>query len=90
MCTIYMLTATNPLILSGCDNLKLAPYNSYFPQIEQYAVTCGLSPHVNLWDKPIGVTQNQIIIHGSLATRNPTVLYSLPGVPKLLADERTA
>lgn len=60
MCTIYMLTPTNPLILSGCDNLKLAPYNSYYPQIENYAFSCGISPQLNLWDKPIVVSQNQI------------------------------
>lgn len=60
MCTVYMITPTNPLVLSGCDSLKFAPYNSYFPQIENYAFSCGISPQLNLWDKPIVVSQNQI------------------------------
>jgi TBCC domain-containing protein 1 len=59
MCTFYVLTPTNPLILSGCDNLKLAPYNSTYPNIETHALKSGLTEFLNKWDKPIMVSHGQ-------------------------------
>jgi TBCC domain-containing protein 1 len=65
MCTFYILTPSSPIILSGCDNLKFAPFNSSYATINEDAYASGLSDSLNLWDKPIVVTQNQSIINGS-------------------------
>ena len=58
MCTFYILTPMNPIILSGCVDLQLAPYNSHYPRIEKHALACGITPNLNKWDKPIVTTHN--------------------------------
>jgi len=65
LCTFYTLTPSSPILLSGCDNIKFAPYNSSYPTIQEDARTSGLSDCLNQWDKPIVVTQNQSLINGS-------------------------
>jgi hypothetical protein len=58
MCTFYVLTPMNPIILSGCVDLHLAPYNSHYPRIEKHSLACGITPYLNKWDKPIVATHN--------------------------------
>lgn len=58
MCTFYVLTPTQPIILSGCVDLHFAPYNSHYPRIEKHSLMCGITPNLNKWDKPIVAAQN--------------------------------
>jgi hypothetical protein len=65
MCTFYVLTPMNPLILSGCVDLYLAPFNSHYPRIEKHALTCGITPNLNKWDKPIVTSNNNQLTSSS-------------------------
>ena len=65
MCTFYVLTPMNPLILSGCVDLYLAPFNSHYPRIEKHASTCGITPNLNKWDKPIVTSNNNQLTSSS-------------------------
>lgn len=80
MCNFYLLTPTSPILLTGCDNIKFAPYNSTYPGIEEDALTAGISDMINFWDKPIVVTQNQSLIglHWSLMNPSDFQVISVP------------
>lgn len=88
MCTFYLITPSSPIILSGCDNIKFAPYNSTYPNIEEDAYVSGLSDSVNLWDKPIVVAQNQFLIGSHWSLMNPTE-FSILTVPVEVNLNRT-
>lgn len=75
-----MLTPSNPILLSGCDNIKFAPFNSSYPNIDEDANASGLSNSLNLWDKPIVVAQNQSL-HGSHWSLMDPNEFSLLAVP---------
>lgn len=64
-CTFYTFTPSSPILLSGCDNIKFAPFNSTYANIEEDATKSGLTDNLNLWDKPIVLTQNPSLINGS-------------------------
>ncbi len=81
MCTFHLLTPSSPILLSGCDNVIFAPFNSSYAGIEDDAYSCGLSDSLNMWNKPIVVTQNQSIINGnhwSLMEPKEFTLLSVP------------
>lgn len=80
MCDFYLLTPTSPILLTGCDNIKFAPYNSTYPNIEEDASAAGISEMINLWDKPIVVTHNQSLIgsHWSLMSPNEFQVLNVP------------
>ncbi len=80
MCTIYLLTPSSPVILSGCDNIKLAPFNSSYPNIIEDAYSNGLSDSLNSWDRPTVVVQNQSLM-GSHWSLMPSSEFSLLNVP---------
>lgn len=65
MCTFHLLTPSSPILLSGCDNIVFAPFNSSYLGIEEEAYSSGLADCLNMWNKPIVVTQNQSIANGS-------------------------
>lgn len=80
MCTLYLLTPSSPILLSGCDNIKFAPFNSSYPTIREDARATGISDSLNQWDKPIVVTQNQSI-NGPLWSPMDPKQFSLITVP---------
>ena len=80
MCSFYIMTPSTPILLSGCDNIKFAPFNSSYPTIREDAKTSGLSDTLNLWDKPIVVTQNQTV-NGPQWTPMDPKQFSLITVP---------
>lgn len=59
MCTFHLLTPSSPILLSGCDNIVFAPFISSYLGIEEEAYSSGLADCLNMWNKPIFVTQNQ-------------------------------
>ncbi len=80
-CTFYTLTPSSPLLLSGCDNIKFAPFNSSYANIEEDATKSGLSDCLNLWDKPIVLTQNPSLINGTHWSIMDPKEFSLISVP---------
>lgn len=68
-------------MLSGCDNIKFAPFNSSYANIEEDATKSGLSDCLNLWDKPIVLTQNPSLINGTHWSLMDPKEFSLISVP---------
>lgn len=81
MCTFHLLTPSNPILLSGCDNIVFAPYNSYYSDIEDDSYVSGLADCLNIWNKPIVVTQNQSLVNGSHWSLMDPKEFSLLTVP---------
>jgi hypothetical protein len=80
MCNIFLPTPASPIILSGCDNIKLAPFNSSYPSIIDDAFASGLSESLNLWDKPTAITHNQSLVgsHWTLMSPSDFALVTVP------------
>lgn len=81
MCTFYLLTPSSPILLTGCDNIKFAPFNSWYANIDDDAKWSGLSDRLNLWDKPIVVTSNQSLINGQHWSLMDSKEFNLVTVP---------
>ncbi len=85
MCTFYLLTPSSPILLSGCDNIVFAPFNSSYSDIENDAYASGLADCLNRWNKPIVVTQNQSLAnsgsHWSLMQPGDFTLLTVPVEP---------
>lgn len=58
-CSLYLLTPTQPLILSGTSELTLAPYNTCYPQLKAHMDRAGLGLTPNYWDQPLSVGKFQ-------------------------------
>ncbi len=90
MCTFHLLTPSSPILLSGCDNIVFAPYNTSYSNIEEDSYTSGLAECLNLWNKPIVVTQNQSLINGSHWSLMPHTEFSLITVPIETSNSKIA
>lgn len=53
LCVLYLLTPQRPLILGGNDTILLAPYHTFYPQLESHMTQVGLGEARNLWDQPL-------------------------------------
>ena len=53
MCTVHLLTPNRPLVLTGNERLRFAPFNTNYPLLEQHIYNVGLSSSPNLWDRPL-------------------------------------
>ncbi|XP_064612492.1 TBCC domain-containing protein 1-like isoform X2 [Liolophura sinensis] len=53
LCVLYLLTPQRPLILGGNDTILLAPYHTFYPQLESHMAQAGLGEARNLWDQPL-------------------------------------
>ncbi|ESO97327.1 hypothetical protein LOTGIDRAFT_231523 [Lottia gigantea] len=54
-CTLHLLTPNRPTLLSGNDSILIAPYHTYYPQLEEHMTRVGLGSDLNLWDQPLCV-----------------------------------
>ncbi|KAM8805005.1 TBCC domain-containing protein 1 [Eudromia elegans] len=52
-CTFYILTPTQPLILSGNQAVSLAPFHTHYPMLEDHMAQVGLATLPNYWDSPM-------------------------------------
>ncbi|XP_067650702.1 TBCC domain-containing protein 1-like isoform X1 [Haliotis asinina] len=55
LCTLHLLTPTRPMLLSGNDTILLAPYHTFYPQLEEHMSLVGISASLNQWDMPLCV-----------------------------------
>lgn len=88
MCTFHLLTPSSPILLSGCDNIIFAPFNSAYFSIEEDSYTSGLSDCLNMWNKPIVVAQNQSLISGTHWSLMDPREFSLITVPAELPNSK--
>ena len=89
MCTFHLLTPSSPILLSGCDNIVFAPFNSTYPGIEEDAFSVGIADCLNLWNKPIVVTQNQSIMNGTHWSLMDPKEFTLISVPVEVAPNKS-
>lgn len=55
-CTFHITTPTRPLFAGNRnDSLTLAPFHTYYPQLEEHMRTAGLGVVPNFWDTPLCV-----------------------------------
>uniref|UniRef100_A0A8C8EDG2 TBCC domain-containing protein 1 n=1 Tax=Otus sunia TaxID=257818 RepID=A0A8C8EDG2_9STRI len=52
-CTFYILTPTQPLILSGNKTVSFAPFHTHYPMLEDHMAQVGLATLPNYWDSPM-------------------------------------
>eukprot|EP01060_Flectonema_neradi_P011580 TRINITY_DN18635_c0_g1_i1.p1 TRINITY_DN18635_c0_g1~~TRINITY_DN18635_c0_g1_i1.p1 ORF type:complete len:512 (+),score=52.84 TRINITY_DN18635_c0_g1_i1:21-1556(+) len=54
---VYTCVNTPPLILAGCRSVELAPYNTFYPALENHFKESGVNPTLNLWNSPVQLTK---------------------------------
>ena len=52
-CTGYLLTNTRPILTGSCMKIMLAPYNAMYQKFGVDTLSLGISPMVNMFDKPM-------------------------------------
>ncbi|KAM4705930.1 TBCC domain-containing protein 1 [Rhinophrynus dorsalis] len=52
-CTFHILTPTQPLLLSGNQNVVLGPFHTHYPMLEDHMGQTGLATLPNYWDRPL-------------------------------------
>eukprot|EP00239_Pterosperma_sp_CCMP1384_P010329 CAMPEP_0197867672 /NCGR_PEP_ID=MMETSP1438-20131217/44881_1 /TAXON_ID=1461541 /ORGANISM="Pterosperma sp., Strain CCMP1384" /LENGTH=503 /DNA_ID=CAMNT_0043486333 /DNA_START=133 /DNA_END=1640 /DNA_ORIENTATION=- len=57
-CTFCLAINRPPYILGDCRNLQMAPYNTFYDQLEAHLTTVGMSISPNRWDSPISLTRS--------------------------------
>ncbi|XP_052248923.1 TBCC domain-containing protein 1-like isoform X2 [Dreissena polymorpha] len=53
LCNLYLLTPNPPVVLSGNDSIRLAPYHTYYPKLEEHMAEVGIGAAMNMWDHPL-------------------------------------
>ncbi|XP_062438612.1 TBCC domain-containing protein 1 isoform X2 [Rhea pennata] len=51
--TYYILTPTQPLVLSGNQAVSFAPFHTHYPMLEDHMAQVGLATLPNYWDSPM-------------------------------------
>jgi TBCC domain-containing protein 1 len=59
LCVFHLCTPCKPVFLSGNDNLRLAPYHTFYPSLDQHMARAGLTPGLNKWDSPIVTEESE-------------------------------
>ncbi|XP_042048370.1 TBCC domain-containing protein 1-like [Salvia splendens] len=50
-CVFFLGVNQKPLIIGDNHKLQVAPYNTFYPQLEEHMNQVGIDPNVNNWDK---------------------------------------
>ncbi|GAB1602615.1 TBCC domain-containing protein 1-like, partial [Argonauta hians] len=53
LCTLHLLTPNQPVVLNGNDSIRLAPFHTFYPRLEEHLLRVGLATSYNMWDQPI-------------------------------------
>ena len=56
---LHLCTPCKPVFLGGNDNLRLAPYHTFYPSLDQHMARTGLTPGLNKWDSPIVTEESE-------------------------------
>ncbi|KAK9671557.1 hypothetical protein RND81_12G038800 [Saponaria officinalis] len=52
-CIFYLGVNQRPLIVGDNHKLQVAPYNTYYPELEEHMNQVGIDPTVNKWNEPL-------------------------------------
>ena len=56
---VYICVNTPPLILAGCRSIEIAPYNTFYPALENHLKEAGVNPTLNHWNLPVQLTKQE-------------------------------
>ncbi|KAF7804126.1 TBCC domain-containing protein 1 [Senna tora] len=54
-CVFFLGVNQQPLIVGDNHKLQVAPYNTFYPQLEEHMSEVGILPTVNRWDEPLAL-----------------------------------
>ncbi|CAA7409498.1 unnamed protein product [Spirodela intermedia] len=54
-CLFFLGVTQRPLILGDNHNLKVAPYNTFYPQLNEHMAQVGLNAAINRWNEPLAL-----------------------------------
>lgn len=52
-CMFFLGVNQRPLIIGDNHKLQVAPYNTFYPQLEEHMSQVGVEPTINLWNEPL-------------------------------------
>ena len=58
---VYCCVNTQPLVYNGVDKVELAPYNTFYPALEQHLAEQAVNPLNNLWNSPVSLQHAQSV-----------------------------
>jgi hypothetical protein len=60
--SLFLASATAPVVSGEVHGVTLAPFNTTYPRLEEHLRAAGLNPRAgNLWDRPVVVTSTDAI-----------------------------
>ncbi|KAG9450653.1 hypothetical protein H6P81_010618 [Aristolochia fimbriata] len=78
-CVFFLGVNQRPLILGDNHKLQVAPYNTFYPQLEDHMAQVGVDAEINQWDQPLVL--GMVDPHDSLSHS--------PGVSDVQAESAT-
>ncbi|XAR70016.1 hypothetical protein NMG60_11001830 [Bertholletia excelsa] len=64
-CVFFLGVNQQPLIVGDNHKLQVAPYNTFYPQLEEHMNQVGIQTTINRWDDPVVV--GMVDLHDSLS-----------------------
>ncbi|XWS43215.1 hypothetical protein CRYUN_Cryun16bG0083400 [Craigia yunnanensis] len=64
-CVFFLGVNKQPLIVGDNHKLQVAPYNTFYPQLEEHMTEVGIEATINRWDEPLAL--GMIDPHSSLS-----------------------
>ncbi|XP_054808937.1 uncharacterized protein LOC129311020 [Prosopis cineraria] len=64
-CVFFLGVNQQPLIVGDNHKLQVAPYNTFYSQLEEHMAEAGILPTVNRWDEPVAL--GAVDLHDSLS-----------------------
>ncbi|MCD7457951.1 hypothetical protein HAX54_036667 [Datura stramonium] len=54
-CVFFLGVNQTPLVVGDNHKLQVAPYNTFYPQLEEHLNGVGVDPAINKWDEPVAL-----------------------------------
>ncbi|KAL3819896.1 hypothetical protein ACJIZ3_005801 [Penstemon smallii] len=54
-CVFFLGVNQQPLIVGDNHKLQVAPYNTFYSQLEEHMNQVGIDPNINRWDEPVAL-----------------------------------
>ncbi|PIN20005.1 hypothetical protein CDL12_07330 [Handroanthus impetiginosus] len=54
-CVFFLGVNQQPLIVGDNHKLQVAPYNTFYSQLEEHLNEVGIDPNINRWDEPVAL-----------------------------------
>ncbi|CAO2822159.1 unnamed protein product [Amaranthus hypochondriacus] len=81
-CVFFLGVNQRPLIVGDNHKLQVAPYNTFYPQLEEHMCQVGVESTINLWNEPLAL--GVVDPHDSLS--HPAGVSDVQTEPAALVD----